>query len=113
MRLKILQGVIPFEHISRSSGVVHLGLGFEAALRGFRPEDHLRAPEQRQDAPAGRIGHHRIPDLRGAAQVLGARLADEGALADRSEMVAFQLDGREGSGALGQVGERGVGAGYV
>jgi hypothetical protein len=48
-----------------------------------------------------------------AAQVLGARLADEGALADRSEMVAFQLDGREGSGALGQVGERGVGAGYV
>ena len=45
--------------------------------------------------------------------MLGARLADEGALADRSEMVAFQLDGREGSGALGQVGERGVGAGYV
>ena len=50
---------------------------------------------------------------RRATQVLDVRLADESALADRSERVAFQLDGREGGGALGQVRERGLPAGGI
>jgi hypothetical protein len=80
---------------------------------GFRPQDQLRAPEQRQGAPAGLVGDHRIPNLSRAAQMLDLRRAGDAPLPDRAERVALQLQRRERFGAVGQMGDGGVAAGGV
>src|SRR5262249_39911141 len=67
------------------------------------PEHDLRAAKQRE-APALRlVADDRVPDLGGAAEVDGGRLAGERALEQRPEEVRLQLDRGEALRALGQV----------
>src|SRR5690349_6402129 len=76
-------------------------------------ENHLRTPEM-GDGPAGLFGaHFGVPDLRAAALVRGRGNADDIALERRADEIAFQLDGCEARGVLGQVAHRRVAAAGV
>src|SRR6266853_2180436 len=60
-----------------------------------RIENQLRAAKQRERAPLLAVGHGRVPDLGGAPQVHGARLAVELAFLRGSEEIRLELNGRE------------------
>src|SRR5688572_31673542 len=52
---------------------------------GILPQNHLRAAEQRDLAPARLAGDHRVPDLGGAAEVHRGGAAGDMALARGAE----------------------------
>src|SRR5256885_10436771 len=57
----------------------------------LRIENQLGAAEQRELAPLFDVGDERVPDLRGAPQVHGARLAVERAFLRRVEEIRLEL----------------------
>src|SRR5260221_12501832 len=57
----------------------------------LRIKNELSAPEQRELAPLFAVGDERVPDLRGAPQVNGARFAVERALLRGIEEVRLQF----------------------
>src|SRR5438094_6357529 len=80
-----------------------------ARVASYRPRPLLRiknelsAPKQRELAPLFAVGDERVPDLRGAPQVNGARFAVERALLRGIEEVRLQFHRGEVLRARGQV----------
>src|SRR6266540_6085990 len=73
-----------------------------------RINDQLRAAEKRELAPFLAVGHQRVPDLRRAPEVHGARLAIERAFRRRIQEVHLELHGGEALRVPGQVRDAAV-----
>src|SRR6266487_1007189 len=69
----------------------------------LRIENQLGAAKQRELAPLFAVGHGRVPDLRGAPQMHGARLAVEPAFLRGIEKVRLQFHRGEVLRVPGQV----------
>ncbi|KGX49713.1 hypothetical protein Y027_5648 [Burkholderia pseudomallei TSV5] len=75
-----------------------------------RPEDHLRAAERREQLVRLAMPDGRVPDLRRAAAVDRARVADDRAVACGAHEIALQLERAETGRALRQAREASVAA---
>src|SRR6266849_4358965 len=73
-----------------------------------RIENQLRAAKQRERAPLLAVGHGRVPDLGGAPQVHGARLAVEPAFLRGIEEIRLELHRGEVLRVRGQVRDAAV-----
>src|SRR5712691_4007004 len=69
----------------------------------LRIKNQLRTAKQRELAPLFAVGDERIPDLRGAPQVHGSRLAVEPAFLRRVEEIRLELHRGEVLRVRGQV----------
>src|SRR6266487_1778691 len=69
----------------------------------LRIENQLGAAEQRELAPLFAVGHGRVPDLRGAPQMHGARLPVESAFLRGIEEIRLELHRGEVLRVPGQV----------
>src|SRR5436190_7118733 len=77
------------------------------------PEDHLRAPKERDRGAAFLNADHCVPDLRRAAKVHGGGAAENRAVSRGAEEVRLQLEGGEAARALRQVRDAAVAAARV